>query len=304
MITTLPEQPVVTTDAEASEWGTGDTRITSWSVLDEVESRRYNTFATVSLDEPEVEGWGLYYYLDGRRVDLSFTGRRVNVTAAYDGEFGFDARGHVWVEGDTARHNVLLAGHGQRSSKREFIGTGRPIYEMPQLSGYLPQRFELVGIVKPPRRRQRAQPQSRADRACQDLCSWLGLTQAEVSDVVGVSRGTLNLWKHGGEPRQAKTARRLYQLRAAVRALRNRLGADGLHEWLGRGNPRPIDLLEQRNHDWFERLADEVIFPRDNAPRARLDAASPPESADQKARTPAPRKPKRSSTVRSRRLER
>lgn len=286
----------------STKWGEWETRVTSCSVLEQVEARRHDTTHTISLGDPNVEGWGLYYYLDGRRVDLSFAGHRVNVATAYDDEFAFDADGFVWVEGDTERYNVRLAGYGHAAfSTRKFVGTGRPVYEMPY--SHLPERFDLVGILKPSRRRQRKEPLSRPYRACKELASWLGLTDEEITEIVGARRTTLYSWKRGTEPRK-RTARRLYQLHGTVRALRNVLGGEGLRSWLSDSRPRPLSLLEQGKQDEFERLADAMIFPRERTPRRRLDAAWSPEAGGRTPPAATDDIRKRASKVRSRRLGR
>jgi hypothetical protein len=60
-----------------------------------------------------------------------------------------------------------------------------------------------------------------------------------------------------------------------VGALHQVLG-DGLATWLSEGEPSPLGLLESGDAEPFERLADEVIFPRTGEPRPRLDTAWPP----------------------------
>jgi hypothetical protein len=300
---TLPEQIVGTTGEASTEVNAWE-RVSGWSILDEVERGRSERTHTPPVADPDVQGWGTHYF-GGRRVDMSFAGQRLEIPLEYRDEFAFDARASVWVEDDTARYDVWLAGYARMqplASRGRFVGIGRPTYASAYASGRLPEQFDLVGILKPTPRRQRKQPLSRAYRACRDLATWLTLTEGEVSDIVGVSRGTLNNWKHGGEPRQAKTAREVYQLQAVVRALRNRLGGEGLRAWLRRGNPRPFDLLEQGDLDRFERLADDVIFPREDMPARRVDAADPPAPAESLPMAVEDAPKKRSSRVRSSQL--
>ena len=251
---------------------------------------------------------GAFSYLEAFqcRAHVAFVGHRVDVGGSeYRDELAFDAYGIVQIEGERAKHHVQLAGQGVPRSPFSgdfYFGTGRPTYEQICTSGQLPGHFAIAAVVKPPRRRQRHQPLSRAYRACKDLAAWLELNDEDIAKIVGVARTTLYSWKRGAEPRKRSAARKLYQLHGTVRALRNRLGAERLRSWLNEGSPRPITLLEQRKHEDFERLADAVIFPRDGTPRRRLDAASPPESGAAPAATA--NTPKRASTVRSRRLAR
>ena len=277
-----------------------------WSVLDDVERARLEQ--TTPEGAPDVYGQGFCYVGSNtpRRVNLGFVGHRYIATTEDPEELAFDAYGVVWATGAPPRV-VRVAGQAipqHISGLGYFVGSGRVSYQQ-TYNWPLPQRFAVSGVVVPPRRRVRQQPVSRPYRACKDLGSWLGVSDEDVASMVGVGRTTLYSWKRGAEPRRPAIARQLYQLHAVLRALYSQLGEDALRHWLKHGSPCPQTLLEQRDFDLFERLADEVLFPRDDKPVRRLDAARLP---DEPKASPSPadraRPLKPSSPVRSRRLGR
>ena len=143
---------------------------------------------------------------------------------------------------------------------------------------------------------------SRAYNAFKELGAWLNLSDSELAKIIEVSRTTVTTsWKNGKEPRKYAQARRLFQLHSVIRALHGALAED-LVPWLERGTPTPLAMLKDGHYGRFERLADEVIFPRHDQPQARLDAVGPPSEvavADVDGHA-GPRI--RSSRVRSRRL--
>ena len=295
----LPEDPSCSIQTTALE--EADPR---WSVLDDIERSRLEQ--TTPEGAPNVYGNGFCYV--GREapllVNLGFVGHRYIATTEDPNELAFDAGGIVWATGFQPRA-VRVAGQGlQVSSLGHFTGVGRVSYQQ-AYNFPLPQRFVVSGVVVPTHRRARQQPVSRPYRACKDLGSWLGVSDEDVASMVGVGRTTLYSWKRGAEPRRPAIARQLYQLHAVLRALYSQLGEDALRDWLKHGSPCPQKLLEQRDFDPFERLADEVLFPRNDKPVRRLDAARLP---NEPKASPSPadraRPLKRSGPVRNRRLGR
>ena len=118
---------------------------------------------------------------------------------------------------------------------------------------------------------------SRAHTAFKELASWLGVSEHELSDILGISRAVSR--ENATEPHNKAEARRLYELHSVVSALQRALGSD-LAGWLRRGSPSPLELLKQQEHEGFERRADEVIFPTTREPRRRLDTASEPRGSE------------------------
>ena len=77
----------------------------------------------------------------------------------------------------------------------------------------------------------------RAWEAFKEVAAVLGFTDAELATVIGIGRTTVYTWqREDREPRRG-TARRIYELHAALRALRRNLGEDGLDAWLMAGSP-------------------------------------------------------------------
>jgi hypothetical protein len=227
------------------------------------------------------------------------------------GEFAFAGIGTVRAY--DAYRNVYLKGTATRTFSIEqtpfiegFHGHAVVSDDAYTWSVNTTSLYRVTGVVpvRPPTRRARHQKPSRAYDAFRELGAWLEMSDEELSPIVQVARGTVSRsWKNGTEPRKRAQARRLFQLHGVVSALHSALG-DGLTLWLKHGSPCPLKLLEMGNIDEFERAADAVIFPPSATPKPRLDAAWPPSApATARGETTAARM-KRSTRVRSRRLER
>ena len=104
-----------------------------------------------------------------------------------------------------------------------------------------------------------AQPESRAYRTFVELADWLGMTQEETANVLGIGRTTPLAWRRGTEPQPAR-ARRLYQTHALLSTLVRRLGRDEVRRWLVAGDPSPLALIAQGDVTGADDLADELIF--------------------------------------------
>lgn len=112
---------------------------------------------------------------------------------------------------------------------------------------------------------------TRAYRTFVELADWLGLTQAQTADLLGMGRTTPLAWNREGHEPQPARARRLYQAHALVSTLLRRLGSEEMHRWMEAGNPSPLDLIAEGDVTGADDLADELIF--GTAPsRERLSA--------------------------------
>ena len=137
-----------------------------------------------------------------------------------------------------------------------------------------------------------AQPASRAYRTFTELADWLGMTQAETAELLGMGRTTPLAWRRGHEPRPAR-ARRLYQAHALVSTLLRRLGREDASRWLVRGDPSPLDLIAAGDVAAADDLAEEVIF--GNAPGqerlgAWIDESGTPDQQDAVGEAGTPRR--------------
>jgi|GEM_PF-6366122 len=240
---------------------------------------------------------------------LDFVGQRGAYGDQPD-EFEFTGYGMLRTHGIGARE-VSLEGYatGRAFGSTPFVETfqGHAVvsstdsYAWPATTNLF--RVRGVAAAKVARRRSRHYEPSRAYRAFKELGAWLDMSDEELAPIVKISRTTVSAsWKHGTEPRKRAVARRLFQLHALVSALHHALG-DDLTMWLGRGSPCPLRLLESEEYERFERLADEVIFPRADDPARRLDAAWSPHAIDvASADAPKTTRLKRAERVRSKRL--
>ena len=238
---------------------------------------------------------------------LDFMGERLEDAEDAD-EIVFTAAGTIRAYG-IADRNVFVKGRAKRTFRSErtpflegFHGHAVVSDDTYTWSVNSTNLFQVTGVAAAPARRARYQPPSRAYNSFTELSEWLEMSIEELGAIVGVSRGTISTsWKNGNEPRKRAGARRLFQLHGLVAALHGVLG-DDLTVWLRRGSPCPLKLLENGRIDRFERVADAVIFPPSESPRARLDAAWPPSTV-----TPSdasqPGRMKRATRARSRRLE-
>lgn len=308
---TMPDNSVevdtikVSTESARSYKTAGPNWVGGWGALDEVERARASQVIEVGRT-PDVFGHAFSYLEEAqRRAHVRFVGHRVPVSGCeYPDELTFDARGLLQIEGETATQVVQIAGYAKRNASDFYGGTGRAFYEKSytMTDRALLSPLNISAVVKPAPRRARHDPASPEYRACKDLASWLGINDEDVAEIIGVGRTTLYSWKRGVPPRRSRTAiRKLYQFHAIVRSLRDRLGAQQLRAWVNSSSPRPMELLEQGSLDDFERLADRIVFPRDEMPAQSIGAAEPP-PAPVEMPTAADAPKKRSSRVRSSRL--
>src|SRR5215211_5877830 len=116
----------------------------------------------------------------------------------------------------------------------------------------IPQTVETIGIseslasetlrIGPP-----------AFLAFKDVVRWLGASDNQVAEAVGVGRTTPYSWRRDNrEPRPA-TTRRLYEYHAVLGSLRRRIGSAELRRWLFSGAPSPRDLLLEGHLEQIER---------------------------------------------------
>ena len=141
----------------------------------------------------------------------------------------------------------------------------------------------------------RNEPGPRSWEAFKELAVWLGATDGELAGAIGIGRTTVYSWqREGREPRRG-TARRLHQLHAALRALRRRLGGDGLDAWLAAGDPSRQKLIlggelgglgEEIDAQLFATISqpDLAAVPADRGGVDPLPAATPPRPSKRRPR--------------------
>lgn len=287
--------------------------------LQEWANTRVQTEPVVKTSDTALWNWelsGESFELEGAGIctsatQLSSLNFKASITGEEMDEFLFEGPAVIHKSGHRPRAVRFVGRGAERPSDSSFSsgfdGYGFVMSETGYQGSYwdlFRVRGKLV-VERPARRQARHHEPSRAYYAFKDLASWMRLSDDEMAQVLDISRTTpLASWKHGIEPREHAVARRLFQLYAVVRALRDRLGQDGLEEWLGRGRPYPLKLLLAHKWEQFERRADEVIFPRSDTPQPRLDAAWLPPAETAQPRSSSTRRPKRGAPVRSRRRER
>jgi hypothetical protein len=98
--------------------------------------------------------------------------------------------------------------------------------------------------------------------AFEELRDWIGMTAAEVADVIGVGRTTPYTWLRQGCEPQPTTSRRLYQVHSIIKAVRDRLGEAGMRVWAEGGNPSPLEVLRSTGYEGLMRLAHVLLFGR------------------------------------------
>jgi hypothetical protein len=101
---------------------------------------------------------------------------------------------------------------------------------------------------------------TRAYRTFVELADWLGLTQAQTAELLGMGRTTPLAWEREGHEPQPARARRLYQTHALVSTLVRRLGREDTRRWLEAGDPSPLALIGKGDVTRADDLADELIF--------------------------------------------
>jgi hypothetical protein len=109
----------------------------------------------------------------------------------------------------------------------------------------------------------------------------LGLTTEEVSVATGVGLRTLRRWRsHTVQPRR-HTARAVWRLYVAARALQRGLGSQGVAAWLHVGSPSPMGLLAEGDLARFERLARSRILTAERPPQPFTGFAEEPPLVDE-----------------------
>lgn len=135
---------------------------------------------------------------------------------------------------------------------------------------------------------------TRAYRAFVELADWLGLTQAQTADVLGMGRTTPLAWKREGHEPQPARARRLYQTHALVSTLLRRLGREEMRRWMESGNPSPLNLIAEGDVTGADDLADELIFGTAPSRERRMSAwVDEPIDAEAPTTKPAQDQPRR-----------
>jgi hypothetical protein len=116
---------------------------------------------------------------------------------------------------------------------------------------------------------------SRAWRTFEELARWIGIGKVRTArEVLGISRGTTNAWKMGGEP-QPSNARRLYRTHTIVKTLVRRLGLEGARSWLETGDPSPLRLLASGEFTAFDHAASALVFDGGAQESERIGAFTP-----------------------------
>jgi hypothetical protein len=109
----------------------------------------------------------------------------------------------------------------------------------------------------------------------------LDLTTEELSAATGVGLRTLRRWKSRPVRPRRHTARAVWRLYVAARALQKGLGVQGVATWLHVGTPSPMDLLAAGDLATFEQLARSRILTgeRESRPYAGFAEELPGENA-------------------------
>ena len=95
----------------------------------------------------------------------------------------------------------------------------------------------------------------------------LGLTTEELARATGVGLRTLRRWRSLTVQPRRHTARAVWRLYVAARALQRGLGAEGVADWLHVGSPSPIGVLREGGLAGFERMARSRLLAAERAPR-------------------------------------
>ena len=107
--------------------------------------------------------------------------------------------------------------------------------------------------------------------AVDSLRRWLGLTDEQVANLVGIAPRSIPHWRNGGHQPYPATVRRLFEVHNLVAALVRRLGMHEAALWL-RQDVGGISRLAQLRGDGFQAVLAEaapLLFPR---PGRRYDA--------------------------------
>lgn len=118
-------------------------------------------------------------------------------------------------------------------------------------------------------------------RAIDALQAILGLTAEEMSVATGVGLRTLRRWRSFTVRPRRHTARAIWRLYVAARALQRGLGAEGVTAWLHVGSPSPMDVLSEGDLAAFERLARSRILASERASRPFSGFAEEPPTEDE-----------------------
>lgn len=120
---------------------------------------------------------------------------------------------------------------------------------------------------------ERARARSPDFQAFNDLCRWLNLTDEEAARVVGVRRTTPYAWERDGTRPRPETARRMYQIHAAIAALVQRYGEEEAMRFLLAGARSPAALLMDGDPRAAMRAIEDKVFAGPH--RTQLDAWTP-----------------------------
>lgn len=92
-----------------------------------------------------------------------------------------------------------------------------------------------------------------------DLGNWLEASDEEISEAVGIGRTTVYSWHRDGREPRPRTSQKIYEMHAALSSLVQKLGREGLRNWLFGGkspsSPRQIFLAGD-----IDRI-NEVVYP-------------------------------------------
>jgi transcriptional regulator with XRE-family HTH domain len=127
-------------------------------------------------------------------------------------------------------------------------------------------------------------------RAFRELTNLLGISSAQLGDLVGIGRTTPYAWERSHRRPRIRTVRRLYQVHALVSTLANRLGPTDYREWITSQTPSPRDLVLEGRLDEVVAMARETLFGRSHQPALSLGAAT-------NEQTPRPRTSQRRVTA-------
>lgn len=114
-----------------------------------------------------------------------------------------------------------------------------------------------------------------------DVQAMLGLTTEEIALATGVGLRTLRRWRSRMVRPRRHTARAVWRLYVAARALQRELGAEGVTVWLHTSSPSPIGVLREGDLPAFERLARSRLLAAEQAPRPFSGFAQEPSTENE-----------------------
>jgi hypothetical protein len=99
-----------------------------------------------------------------------------------------------------------------------------------------------------------------AARAFDELAQWIKADHQQVADAVGIGRTTRYAWSREEHAPRPSSVRKLYQVHAAVDALRRAIGPRHFDQWLNLGDPSPRDLLLEGRSSALQPAIREYVF--------------------------------------------